>query len=91
MVVPKAILSDDKEMRPAHRVDVLTHALQYYAFTRKEKLGIKFHCNIFVSQVSKSCPCTQLHVYHSTAFSTVMGETQRTAGCCLIPTLNLFH
>ena len=27
-----------KEMRPAHRLDVLTHALLYYAFTSKQKL-----------------------------------------------------
>ena len=26
-----------KEMRPAHRVDVLAHALLYYAFTTKKK------------------------------------------------------
>lgn len=29
-----------KEMRPAHRIDVLTHALLYYGITTKKKLGI---------------------------------------------------
>jgi len=28
-----------KEMRPAHRVDVLSHALLYYGFKTKQKLG----------------------------------------------------
>ena len=28
-----------KEMRPAHRVDVLSHALLYYASLKTEKLG----------------------------------------------------
>jgi len=28
-----------KEMRPAHRTDVLVHALVYYGIQKKEKLG----------------------------------------------------
>lgn len=28
-----------KEMRPAHRIDVLTHALVYYGIKKKRKLG----------------------------------------------------
>ena len=28
-----------KEMRPAHRIDVLTHALLYYGIKTKQKLG----------------------------------------------------
>ena len=28
-----------KEMRPAHRIDVLTHALVYYGIKKKKKLG----------------------------------------------------
>jgi len=28
-----------KEMRPAHRVDVLSHALLYYGFKTEQKLG----------------------------------------------------
>lgn len=28
-----------KEMRPAHRIDVLTHALLYYGLRSKQKLG----------------------------------------------------
>ena len=31
-----------KEMRPAHRVDILAHALLYYAFMSKQKLGILY-------------------------------------------------
>ena len=31
-----------KEMRPAHRVDILAHALLYYAFMSKQKLGISY-------------------------------------------------
>ena len=29
-----------KEMRPSHRVDILTHALLHYGFKTKEKLGL---------------------------------------------------
>ena len=29
-----------KEMRPSHRVDVLTHALLFYGLNTKQKLGI---------------------------------------------------
>lgn len=29
-----------KEMRPAHRVEVLVHALVYYGMKRKNKLGM---------------------------------------------------
>lgn len=32
-----------KEMRPAHRIDVLTHALLYYGFSTKQKLGIFYY------------------------------------------------
>ena len=28
-----------KEMRPAHRVDILSHTLLYYGFKTKQKLG----------------------------------------------------
>ena len=34
-----------KEMRPAHRTEVLTHALLYYAFTTKQRLGIYGYCD----------------------------------------------
>lgn len=30
-----------KEMRPAHRIEVLVHALVYYGIKRKQKLGEK--------------------------------------------------
>ena len=30
-----------KEMRPAHRLDVLSHALLYYGIMRKQSLGTK--------------------------------------------------
>lgn len=32
-----------KEMRPAHRIDVLTHALLYYGITTKKKQGM-YNC-----------------------------------------------
>ena len=32
-----------KEMRPAHRTDVLVHALVYYGMRKKEKLGKLLH------------------------------------------------
>lgn len=35
-----------KEMRPAHRVDILSHALLYYGFKTKQKLGNEL-CNEF--------------------------------------------
>ena len=28
-----------KEMRPAHRIDILTHALLYYGLKKKRSLG----------------------------------------------------
>ena len=28
-----------KEMRPSHRIDILTHALMYYGIKTKKKLG----------------------------------------------------
>ena len=28
-----------KEMRPAHRIDILTHALVYYGIRKKNRLG----------------------------------------------------
>ena len=34
-----------KEMRPGHRVDVLTSALIYYGICTKEKLGISYYNN----------------------------------------------
>lgn len=37
-----------KEMRPSHRVDILTHALMYYGIKTKEKLG-NYYCEINVS------------------------------------------
>ena len=30
-----------KEMRPAHRLDILAHALLYYGYMRKQTLGIQ--------------------------------------------------
>jgi len=36
-----------KEMRPAHRVDILSHALLYYGFKTKQKLGNEELCNEF--------------------------------------------
>ena len=38
-----------KEMRPAHRVDILAHALLYYAFMSKQKLGILYFKVYFTS------------------------------------------
>ena len=32
MVLFEKIFQNDKEMHPAHRVDILAHALLYYAF-----------------------------------------------------------
>ena len=31
-----------KEMRPSHRIDVLTHALLYYASQKTDKLGKEY-------------------------------------------------
>ena len=41
MVLLAAIQSNDKEMRPAHRLDILSHALLYYGIMRKQSLGTK--------------------------------------------------
>ena len=32
-----------KEMRPSHRTDVLSHALAYYGWKKKEKLGTRMY------------------------------------------------
>ena len=45
-----------KEMRPAHRADVLTHALVYYAFVSKQKLG---------NEILKYVMCLLLAIYQS--------------------------
>ena len=37
-----------KEMRPSHRIDVLTDALLYYAKKSKENLGK--HVNVYMQQ-----------------------------------------
>ena len=39
-----------KEMRPAHRIEVLVHALAYYGMKKKQKLGktCKLSVNIHV-------------------------------------------
>lgn len=36
-----------KEMRPAHRVDVLSHALLYYGHTTKNKL-CEYNCILYI-------------------------------------------
>ena len=47
-----------KEMRPAHRLDVLSHALLYYAFTSKQKLRKRpsFICFLMYYNVYISVP-----------------------------------
>ena len=36
-----------KEMRPSHRIDVLAHALTYYAAQTQQKLGLWFcQCSV---------------------------------------------
>ena len=37
-----------KEMRPSHRIDVLSHALMYYGMKTKQKLGDGFIKHIFM-------------------------------------------
>ena len=37
MVLSQAVYEDDEGNASAHRVDVLAHALLYYAFTTKKK------------------------------------------------------
>ena len=35
-----------KEMRPAHRTDVLAHALAYYGMKTKAKLGVQHYIHV---------------------------------------------
>ena len=49
-----------KEMRPAHRTDILTHALVHYGQKTKAKLGreIKKHAkNAHISNVYREATC----------------------------------
>ena len=48
-----------KEMRPAHRIDVLAHALLYYAFMSKEKLGEVTENSMYIP----ACTLTCTHMY----------------------------
>ena len=36
-----------KEMRPAHRTDVLAHALVYYGMKTKAKLGVQHYIHVY--------------------------------------------
>ena len=48
-----------KEMRPAHRVDVITHALLHYGYKTKKKLGMFKHYKVvFNSFVTVHFYCT---------------------------------
>ena len=36
-----------KEMRPAHRLDILSHALLYYGLKRKQSLGVRIYMYVW--------------------------------------------
>ena len=49
-----------KEMRPAHRVDILSHALLYYGFKTKQKLGNEELGNEFYAPMYVMYPDTNV-------------------------------
>ena len=51
-----------KEMRPAHRIDVLTHALVYYGMTTKKKIGNILHARIQIMQLVYKLMHTAAHL-----------------------------
>lgn len=68
-----------KEMRPAHRVDVLTHALLYYGFSIKQKLGM-YYISIMIEEHVKTCALIILS--NSKTSSLSVEKSKANESCC---------